>query len=230
MGMGLNVHQWRRALWLAPVLAVAAMALTAVLIVQAKDDDAAFDAAQPATAPGVASQAALPRLAPGDCGRLCDNDFWASAGPADVWAEVARGADLAAPDGDLGGGALHIAATYSANPEAIAALLDAGANLEAANLLLGATPLHLAAAFNPEPTITALLLDTGANPEARTRHGWSAVHMTMGMNANPDAPEVMDLLLARGADAAALTDDGRTACQVAQVAHPEGETLPMLCQ
>ena len=66
-------------------------------------------AQQPAPAAAVNPPAA-PILVPGDCGRLCDNDFWEKAGPAEVRAELDRGADLTATDGDLGGTALHIAA------------------------------------------------------------------------------------------------------------------------
>ena len=246
--MGFNVR-WQRALWLAPILAVAA--LVAVSVALDKDND------RLAGVPVVSAQPVLPALAPGDCGRLCDNDFWAMATPADVRTELARGADLAAPDGDLGGVALHIAATYSGNPEAIAALLDAGANLEAANLLLKATPLHLAAAFNPEPAVAARLLDAGANPEARTVHGWSAVHMALGLSANPEVaallmdqcpdltakvldaapihaaafnpePAMAAMLLERGADVMTRGDAGRTSLHTAAQHNPNPAVIEVL--
>ena len=59
------------------------------------------------------------------------NDFWERANPAVVRAQPDRGADLEATDGDLGGTALHVAATAASDPDAVAALLEAGADIEA---------------------------------------------------------------------------------------------------
>lgn len=251
--MGINV-QWNRIIWLAPVVVAALLAV--FVAAQAGPEDRPAGSAV-AFAQEVQQPAALPRLAPGDCGRLCDNDFWASAGPGEVRAEVARGADLTVAEGDMGGRALHIAATYSGDPAAIAALLDAGADLEAANLLLGATPLHLAAGFNPEPAVAARLLEAGANPEARTVHGWSAVHMALGMNANPEVaallmdhganmtakvlnappmhaaafnpePAVAAMMLERGTDVMTRSDTGRTSLHTAARHNPNPAVIELL--
>ena len=99
----------------------------------------------------IANPPAAFRLGPGDCGRLCDNDCWERANPAEVRAQLDLGADLAATDGDLGGAALHVAAAVVSDPDAIATLLEAGGDIEAVNAELGATPLHLAGGVQSGP-------------------------------------------------------------------------------
>ena len=140
-----------------------------------------------------------PATAPeaGECGKLCDNAFWATASRADVEAELGRGVDLASMDGDLGGAPLHVAVTSGTDPQAVAALLDAGAALEARSGDLNATPLHMAVAFNPDPAMTALLLDRGADIHSQTIRGRTPLLVSVGMNSNPAVPA---LLIDRGAD------------------------------
>ena len=106
----------------------------------------------------------------GDCGRLCDGEFWKSATPADVQAELAKGANLQARDKEHEGTPLHWAAADTENPAVLTTLLNASADLEARNKN-SSTPLHVAAAGNKNPDVVMTLLNTGADLEARNKNG-----------------------------------------------------------
>ena len=58
----------------------------------------------------------------GECGRLCETEFWKVATPADVQAEVASGSDPQVR-GELGLTPLHMAVANNRNPTVVKALL-----------------------------------------------------------------------------------------------------------
>ena len=104
---------------------------------------------------------------------------------------------------------LHYAAFFG-GPEAAALLLRAGAEPNAvAAHAMRVTPLNSAAAARACAT-AEVLLDHGADIEAG-EHGFTPLHSAAH---NGDLPFV-DMLLARGADAAKRTADGRTAVDLA---------------
>ena len=74
--------------------------------------------------------ARLPSAQAGECGRLCDPEFWQSATPADVQAELAKGSDLKARAKD-GMTPLHWAAGLNKNSAVVTTLLNAGADPKA---------------------------------------------------------------------------------------------------
>ena len=94
-------------------------------------------------------------IRPGQCRRLCDEDFLRTAGVADVQDELDRGADIAARD-DAGWTPLHWAAANNTEPAIIALLLDGGADI-AARADDGWTPCQVAQNRNRETDIRRLL-------------------------------------------------------------------------
>jgi ankyrin repeat protein len=100
--------------------------------------------------------------------------------------------------------------------ETVAALLDAGASLTARNRH-GMTALLLAAEYNPDPHVTALLLRRGASMADRDEHGRTALMAAAARN-NAD---VVEVLLAAGADPKAEDHEQRTAAQYAQYGNPK---------
>jgi uncharacterized protein len=106
-------------------------------------------------------------------------------------------------------------AAFFQRSEVVAFLLDAGAdpNLASRNALQ-VRPLHSAVAGGPDLDVVRLLLDAQAEVDARQRHGFTALHSAAQNGALPQ----VELLLARGADPGALTDDGRTALSYAEEA------------
>ena len=163
------------------------------------------------------------RIRSGRCGRLCDVDFWRTAGVADVQDELDRGADIAARDGD-GSSPLHGAAEFNTEPAVIALLLDRGADIEARDGD-GLTPLHGAAGFNTEPGVIALLLDRGADIAARDDVGSSPLHGAAEANTEP---AVIALLLDRGADIEARDGDGWTPLHWAAANNTEPAVIALL--
>ena len=92
---------------------------------------------------------------------------------------------------------LH-AAAENGHAAAARALLDAGAAVDAGFSMVGVSPLHLAAQYD-RPDVAALLLDRGAAVDARSLNadGASALYYAAGAGFR----NVVDVLLARGADA-----------------------------
>lgn len=156
------------------------------------------------------------------CGRLCTQNFWRTATPSDVEAELDKGASVDATTW-YGVTPLHLAAAVGKWP-AVAALLDAGAEIDAAALEAeisnldtialflerGAdpntqikyrrdTPLHKAT----DPVIAALLIAHGADVNAQNRYG--ATPLISANNV-----EMFTLLLANGADVNASDSNGWT--------------------
>jgi ankyrin repeat protein len=106
---------------------------------------------------------------------------------------------------------LHLAAHFG-HINAVRWLLGAGADVLARsrNDLVN-QPLHAAAAGQASVELLTLLLDAGAEVNARQRGGFTAIQAT-AQNGDLAATQ---LLLARGADVLAQTDDGQTALDFA---------------
>lgn len=141
------------------------------------------------------------------CGRMCSENFWRTATPADVQVELDRGAAVDARDW-LGLTPLHLAVRYG-KWSAVAALLDGGADVDVANEYNGVTPLVYALSETGRFTALtldtiALLLERGADPNALNK-GWGGtpLHITAD-------PVVAALLIAHGADVNARNRDGET--------------------
>jgi ankyrin repeat protein len=102
---------------------------------------------------------------------------------------------------------LHFAAFFG-HPEAAELLVERGAELGARStnkeFAYDATPLHSAAAAGRRD-VCEVLLDAGADVNAVQHGGYTAL---LDAAANRNA-ELVDILLARGADRAARLDDGR---------------------
>ena len=138
----------------------------------------------------------------GDCGALCDAEFYKTASPVNLQQLIDTGTDVNARD-DVGRSALHWAA--GAAPEVIVALLQVGADVHAGDQYQR-TPLHFVSATGSAENIR-LLLQAGADVNARTANDWTPLHGV----AKFGTPENVALLLAAGADGAARTQMGETA-------------------
>lgn len=103
-------------------------------------------------------------------------------------------------------------AAYFKHPAAVRLLLDRGAdpNFAAANAA-AVTALHAAVSSN-QIQIVAWLLDAGADVDARQQMDYTPL---MGAAANARV-EILELLLARGADHLRVTTDGKTAADLAR--------------
>lgn len=115
--------------------------------------------------------------------------------------------------GPRGRSALHEAAA-AGHAGIVHALLDAGADPRAVDPE-GRTPLHEAARAGALPVVEALL-DAGAAADARDREGGSVLHHAC--QAELPSREVVERLLARGVDPAAVDGQGRSAADLAAAA------------
>jgi uncharacterized protein len=114
--------------------------------------------------------------------------------------------DLWSPDGFT---ALHLAAFFG-HAEIATELLRRGADVNAvARNQLAVQPINSAAAAN-HTEVVLVLLDHGADPNAREAAGFAPIHAA----AHNGNDELYELLIARGADQDAATDDGRTAADL----------------
>lgn len=132
---------------------------------------------------------------------------------------LARVRDLVARDPGLvnalaadGFTPLALAAHYQRG-EVVAFLLDAGAdpNLPSRNAMQ-VRPIHSAVAGGPDVDIVRRLLDAGADVNVRQRQGFTALHSA----ARNGVLAQVELLLERGAEVEASTDDARTALSYAE--------------
>lgn len=113
---------------------------------------------------------------PWQCARLCDDDFWATASPEDVKAEIQEGADVTRIRASDGNTPLHLAVRGPTTPEILELLLKAGADPNTSayrdldsdpvrRQLAVRTPLQSATEYGEHhPEIVRLLLEYGANP------------------------------------------------------------------
>ena len=176
-------------------------------------------AASIATAVAEAKVAAIAKLSAAGvandyCGRMCTDNFWLTATPAEVQSELELGVSANATIVREWGVTtpLHLAAAYGKWP-AVSALLDAGADIDAIDDHNGATPLGFALiASKPRLDTIALLLERGADPNAPIK-SWQGtpLHTTAD-------PAVAALLLAYGADVNAPNEYSATPLHTAKSA------------
>jgi ankyrin repeat protein len=149
-----------------------------------------------------------------------DLDIFEAAvtGRADlVRSHLARDAGLArawSPDGFT---ALHYPAFFG-GVDVAEALIEAGADIEAVSRNgLGARPLHSAAAGR-HLDVSRLLIERGADVNASEHGGFVPLHEA----AEHGDAELVELLVAAGADRDVRLDDERTAADIALEAGHEG--------
>jgi ankyrin repeat protein len=161
--------------------------------------------------------AALYRRQPADAHRLAE-----TAHALTIWEAAALGretsaarllaaepalANAVAPDGHV---PLALAAFFG-HPAMVTLLLAHGADpAAAARNDMKVQPLHAAVAARSLECVT-VLLDAGVDPNARQQHDYTPL---MGA-ASAGRDDLVDLLLARGADPALVSDDGKTAATIA---------------
>ena len=100
-----------------------------------------------------------------------------------------------------------LAATMGGHVVVVTSLLDAGANPNQCREIDRVCSLHLAVAMN-KLTIVSLLLDSHADVEQRNGDGASALNIAA--NEPPDSPDLVQLLLDRGASVSQPDAQGRT--------------------
>ncbi len=107
---------------------------------------------------------------------------------------------------------LHLAAAFGP-PEAVSALLAAGASVAAVSANPQQNqPLHAALALSRNPASITLLLQAGANPNATQAGGFTPIFSAAAANRR----DLIDLLLAHGADPHHATDLGQSPASFAQ--------------
>jgi ankyrin repeat protein len=161
---------------------------------------------------------ALYHQAPDEAVRLAD-----ASHSLTVWEAAALGRDatvdrLLAADGALANTAspdgyfpLSLAAFFG-RPSTVRLLLARGADVHApAQNAMKVQPLHAAVASRKAETV-ALLLEHGADANARQQVGYTPL---MGAAA-AGREDLVDLLLGRGADPSLISEDGKTAADVAR--------------
>ena len=108
---------------------------------------------------------------------------------------------------------LMIAVEQNTSPEIVRFLLDSGARVSD-RAEYGITPLMLSAGRNLNPYVLLILLERGAGLEDRSAEGLTPLMYAAAFN--PNAPEIVDVLIECGAKVAAVDKDGRTALDYAQ--------------
>ena len=120
---------------------------------------------------------------------------------------ISHGADPSAECEFLHSTPLHVASRHG-SLEITRMLLEHGANPNAMNYS-GGTALHVVSKI----TVVGLLLEYGVNVDVRDKERWTPLHKA-AFNLNL---QVLEVLLDRGADPHALTNDGKTPLQLADV-------------
>jgi ankyrin repeat protein len=103
-------------------------------------------------------------------------------------------------------------AAYFKQPAVVRLLLDLGADPRQAAANAARVQAIHAAVASDQPDVVAWLLDAGADVNARQQQDYTPL---MGAAANARM-ELLDLLLARGADPSLTTADGKTAAALAR--------------
>ncbi len=137
--------------------------------------------------------------------------YWAALGnpdPAVYQLLVEHGADVNARDVEVFSTArytaLHYAAQENPHPTAVQALAGLGAKIDLRDSA-GHTPLHIAIRSENKPAVVEAFLDHGADIEAREyRYGLTPLFLAS------ELPDVMQVLLRKGADVHAKDADGGT--------------------
>jgi len=107
---------------------------------------------------------------------------------------------------------LHLAAFFGARDAALV-LIGLGAPLDLASTNpMQNTPLHAGIAGAGGETLAPLLLALGANPLATGGSGVNALHLAASRGFEP----LCRLLIARGIDRGAKTEDGKAAAEIAR--------------
>ena len=147
---------------------------------------------------------------PGDCGSLCDGDFWLSASVSDVRAQLDSGADVNGRNLE-GWAPLPLAVIYDASPAIIELLIDQGADVNAKGLQ-DQTPL-LWAVMDAQPgtnsaTNVRVLLNKSADVSVKMEpSGITPLHLAISQQLDMST---IALMLDKGADVMARTDVGAT--------------------
>lgn len=198
--------------WLATWVIVVALLVAGGLLImntRALTKDLAKDApSKPAIAPVKATQ--VPAGAPAPVVEVASLRSALERGQWDeLKAQLAKGVDVNAQMPLLEGATrrqltLLAFAAMQRNAEAVRQLLALGADADAADAT-GTTPLMLAAALNDEATVK-VLVEAKARVDRRNKWGQSAALMA----AQSGAGEAMAALLAAGADAKAVDEEGNT--------------------
>ncbi len=124
---------------------------------------------------------------------------------------LAHGADASIRD-DQGRTLLHRAAEYG-HVAVMRVLVSRGFDVDVQSRI--GTPLH-SAAFGRRLEATRFLLDNGAHPNLLGYLDWAPLHVAAsGGPAHPSDPEIVKLLIERGADVSAKTDGGGTPLSLA---------------
>ena len=111
--------------------------------------------------------------------------------------------------------ALHLAAAFG-TPEAVKLLIERGAKVDAVSKNPQTNqPLHAATALSRNPESIKLLLEAGADANARQTAGYTALFSAAAANRL----DLVELLLAHGADPKLTNDFGQTAGTFARERH-----------
>ena len=133
-----------------------------------------------------------------------------SSDPAVITGLLNAGADVAART-SRGLNAPILATSLNTEPAVLALLLEQSGDLD--QLQANGMPLIMWSVLNTNPEVVLVALNAGANVNQRLGDG-----MTVLMKAAQEAvnPEVIDVLLANGADGSLTDNHGRTAFDHAQ--------------
>eukprot|EP01035_Chromulina_nebulosa_P021617 gene21617-27980_t len=119
-----------------------------------------------------------------------------------------KGAKIDCQQGQNEGTILHMLANYYGHEATISFLLEKGANIEAVDNS-GLTALHAAVGNSDN---TTFFLEKGSNIEAKDNNGWAPLHHA----ASKGHTDACFILLQKGADITAVTNEGKRAFVLAK--------------